>query len=199
MPGRPRKFDEGDVLDAAMSVFWEHGYEAATLAQLRRATRLSSASLYGAFGSKSELFERTVEHYVQGPGRVTDLAADTSIGAVEALSRMLHASIDMQSDPKHPLGCLITLSATIGADSGEAAVARTAASRRRQADRERITDCVRRGQYSGQIVDGVDSVPIASMIHTFLLGVSTQLRDGIPPRQLHEAADALLTPFRVPV
>ncbi|MDF2822984.1 MAG: transcriptional regulator [Mycobacterium sp.] len=190
--GRPRKFDEDQVLSAAMEVFWEHGFEAATLAQLREATRLSSASLYGAFGSKSELFERAVAHYVRGPGRVTDLADDTTSSAAESLSRMLRASIDMQSDPTHPQGCLITLSATIGASSDEARAARAAASRRRHADRLRITDCVRRGQQDGEFPKDVDVEATASLIHTFLLGVSTQLRDGVPAEQLRRAADTLI-------
>ena len=195
--GRPRKFDEGQVLSAAMGVFWEYGFEAATLAQLREATMLSSASLYGAFGSKSELFERAVDHYVRGPGRVTDLAGDTTLTAADALSDMLHASIDMQSDPTHPLGCLITLSATIGASSDEARTARAAASKRRAADLQRIADCVRRGQHDGEFSTDEDADAIASLIHTFLLGVSTQLRDGVAPEQLRKAADMLIGRGRV--
>lgn len=196
--GRPRKFDEGEVLDAAMLVFWQHGYEAATLAQLREATRLSSASLYGAFGSKSELFERAVAHYAKGPGRVTDLVADLHLRPAEALLRMLDASIDMQSDPSHPIGCLVALSATIGTDSPDAATARSAAGGRRQADRERIADCVRRGQRDGELSTDLDADTITTLVHTFLLGTSTQLRDGVPPETLHAAARACLAQVLVP-
>lgn len=53
------------VLDAAMLLFWEQGYEATSLAQLRAATGLSSASLYGAFGSKEGLFKQVVEHVMK--------------------------------------------------------------------------------------------------------------------------------------
>ncbi|MEK8143741.1 TetR/AcrR family transcriptional regulator [Streptomyces sp. M10(2022)] len=74
--GRPRTFDLEAVLEAAMLLFWEQGYEATSLTQLREATGLSSASLYGAFGSKEGLFEKAVEHYIAGPGSVTDVVAD---------------------------------------------------------------------------------------------------------------------------
>ena len=77
--GRPRTFVEEEVLDAAMQVFWRHGYEASSIAQLRAATGLSSASLYGAFGSKEGLFERAIEHYITGPGRVSELVSDLSV------------------------------------------------------------------------------------------------------------------------
>jgi AcrR family transcriptional regulator len=190
--GRPRQFDEDQVLDAAMHVFWEHGFEAATLAQLRDATRLSSASLYGAFGSKSGLYERAVEHYISGPGKVTEIVADPALTTGEALTRLLHASIDMQSEPTHPRGCLIALSAIIGADSDEAHAARTAVSSRRSADRSRIVERIRRGMETGELAKDLDARVIGSLIHTFLLGVSTQLRDGVPPRQLRQAATELV-------
>lgn len=42
-----------------------------------------------------------MEHYIEGPGRVTDVVGDESLGATEALWRMLHGSLDMQADASH--------------------------------------------------------------------------------------------------
>ncbi|MFC8102263.1 TetR/AcrR family transcriptional regulator [Streptomyces sp. NPDC057363] len=56
------------MLEAAMLLFWEQGYEAASPAQLRAATGLSSASLYGASWSKEGPFKQVVEHCVKGAG-----------------------------------------------------------------------------------------------------------------------------------
>jgi TetR/AcrR family transcriptional regulator, transcriptional repressor for nem operon len=61
--GRPRGFDEDQVLDLAMMVFWKRGYEATGLADLEQATGLGRQSLYGAFGDKRALFLRVVERY----------------------------------------------------------------------------------------------------------------------------------------
>ncbi|MFF7651107.1 TetR/AcrR family transcriptional regulator [Streptomyces sp. NPDC007983] len=189
--GRPRVFDLEAVLDAAMLLFWEQGYEATSLAQLREATGLSSASLYGAFGSKDGLFERAVEHYVSGPGSITDVAADEALSPRDAVARLLHGSIDMQTDPSHPRGCLIALSGTLGApEAGEAA--RKAVAARRGVDRARIRECVVRGIGAGHLAEDTDVDGATAMIHGFLLGVSTQVRDGVPARDLHAAADALL-------
>ena len=56
-------FDEDQVLERAMNVFWALGYEGAGIADLEKATELGRQSLYGAFGSKRELFGRVVEFY----------------------------------------------------------------------------------------------------------------------------------------
>ncbi|MYR56070.1 TetR family transcriptional regulator [Streptomyces sp. SID625] len=196
--GRPRAFDMPEVLEAAMRLFWEHGYEATSMAQLRQATGLSSASLYGAFGSKQGLFERAAEHYIAGPGSVTEVIADETLSPREAVARLLHGSIDMQTDTSHPRGCLVALSGTVGGPGdGEAAVRRMMAARR-AADRAGIQRCVVRGIAAGELAEDTHVDGFTSMIHSFLLGISTQVCDGVPARNLHAAADAVLTVWHTP-
>lgn len=194
--GRPRTFVEHEVLDAAMQVFWRHGYEASSIAQLRAATGLSSASLYGAFGSKEGLFERAIEHYIAGPGRVSELVGDLKLGPVDALGLMIHGTIKMQSDPAHPGGCLVTLSATVGAGGDDDAAARSVVAARRAEDRAGIEACIRRGVDAGELPADLDPAVSGILVHSFVLGVSTQLLDGVPPAALHTAADLLLNGLR---
>ncbi|WP_271985629.1 TetR/AcrR family transcriptional regulator [Pseudoclavibacter terrae] len=194
--GRPRVFDEQHVLDAAMRVFWRHGYEASTVAELRSVTGLSAASLYGAFGSKEGLFERAVEHYIAGPGRVSELVGDITLDPLVAVDRMLHATIEMQSDPAHPGGCLVTLAATVGAEGD--APARAVVTERRVLDRARIADCLRRGITDGVMRSDLDPDVAALLVHSFMLGVSTQILDGVRPAELHRAADLVVEGLRSP-
>lgn len=190
--GRPRVFVEQEVLDAAMLVFWEHGYEGSSITQLRNATGLSSASLYGAFGSKEGLFERVIQHYIAGPGRVSEITGDRTLDPLEALGAMVHGTIVMQSDPAHPRGCLVALSATIGAGGEADVAARRVVAARREADRTGIEECIRRGIDAEVIRGDVDPVAAATVVHSFVLGVSTQLLDGVPPDALHAAADLII-------
>ncbi|TFD94823.1 TetR/AcrR family transcriptional regulator [Cryobacterium lactosi] len=196
--GRPRTFVEHEVLDAAMQVFWRHGYEASSIAQLRAATGLSSASLYGAFGSKEGLFESAISHYIAGPGRVSELVGDLTLGPVDALGLMIHGTIEMQSDPAHPGGCLVTLSATVGAGGDDDVAARSVVAARRAEDRAGIEACIRRGVDAGAIPADLDPAVSAILVHSFVLGISTQLLDGVPPAGLHAAADLLLDGLRRP-
>jgi AcrR family transcriptional regulator len=190
--GRPRIFDMEAALEAAMLLFWEQGYEATSLAQLRESTGLSSASLYGAFGSKEGLFAKAVEHYIAGPGSVTDVVADEAASPREAIARLLHGSITMQTDTSHPRGCLVALSGTVRAPGADEAGARKVVAARRAADRARIRACIARGIASGELAENTDTDGLTSMIHGFLLGISTQVCDGTSAQHLHAAADAVL-------
>jgi TetR/AcrR family transcriptional regulator, transcriptional repressor for nem operon len=62
--GRPRGFDVLEVVEAAKELFWEHGYEGSTLADLERATGLNRSSLYQAFGTKEALFVAALDSYI---------------------------------------------------------------------------------------------------------------------------------------
>ena len=60
---RPRAFDTEQALDDAMQVFWEKGYEAASLAELLAGMGIARGSLYKAFTDKKSLFLLILERY----------------------------------------------------------------------------------------------------------------------------------------
>ena len=62
--GRLQTFDNSVVVQAARDLFWDKGYEAASLADLEAATGLGRSSLYHAFGSKRGLFDAAVTDYL---------------------------------------------------------------------------------------------------------------------------------------
>lgn len=62
--GRPRIFEEQKVLDIVLELFWRHGYEGTSMADITKATGLHKGSLYQAFGDKKSLFIRVLENYL---------------------------------------------------------------------------------------------------------------------------------------
>ena len=67
--GRPRKFDQTQVLDDAVDLFWDKGYKATTTRDLERVLGITQSSLYNAFGSKRDLLLRAVDRYEE---RITE-------------------------------------------------------------------------------------------------------------------------------
>ena len=62
---RPREFDEGAVLDAAIGCFWARGYESTSVRDLAAGMGITGASLYNAFGDKRSLYEKALRTYVE--------------------------------------------------------------------------------------------------------------------------------------
>lgn len=62
--GRAQAFDTSEVVRSARSVFWQHGFEGASLPLLEQATGLGRSSIYHAFDSKRGLFDAAVDSYL---------------------------------------------------------------------------------------------------------------------------------------
>jgi TetR/AcrR family transcriptional repressor of nem operon len=58
-----KSFDENDVIGKAMKVFWEKGFESASMADLITATGITRGSIYNAFGGKRQLFVKALLKY----------------------------------------------------------------------------------------------------------------------------------------
>ncbi len=61
--GRPREFNEHEVLSAAMNYFWVHGYENSSLDALLKVMSIKKSSFYATFKSKKELFKKVLDFY----------------------------------------------------------------------------------------------------------------------------------------
>ena len=60
---RTKAFDETEVIDRALAMFWQQGYEATSVRDLLSHTGISSSSLYATFGDKHELFCAALDRY----------------------------------------------------------------------------------------------------------------------------------------
>lgn len=61
---RSKSFDESTVLSQMMNVFWQQGYDATSMRDIEKATKLSAGSIYNEFGSKQKLFNRALSFYI---------------------------------------------------------------------------------------------------------------------------------------
>src|SRR5437660_12576309 len=53
--GRPRAFDPDAALERAMHIFWDKGYEGASLSDLTGAMQMNGQTHYAAFDNREEL------------------------------------------------------------------------------------------------------------------------------------------------
>jgi len=107
MVGRPREFDRDEALAKAVDLFWRQGYEATGIADLTEHLGIARQSLYGAFGSKRELFLAAVERYVND---TLDRVVATLEGPGSALGnvRKVLDGWSERSADSATCGCLVT-------------------------------------------------------------------------------------------
>jgi AcrR family transcriptional regulator len=108
--GRVQSFATDDAVRAARSVFWEQGYDNASLPDLERATGLSRSSIYHAFTSKRGLFDAAVQNYLDEiiRPRLRPLQAErVETGAIETYFTGLRAALARRGTPASDNGCLL--------------------------------------------------------------------------------------------
>ncbi len=65
MNTRAAPYDRDKALGAAMSLFWQKGYHAASLKDLETALQMKPGSIYAAFSSKENLYLLALERYFE--------------------------------------------------------------------------------------------------------------------------------------
>lgn len=188
--GRPRTFDRDVAITQALHLFWEHGYDATSLSQLKAnmGGGISAPSFYAAFGSKQALFNEVMQRYLATHGRVTDSLFDTTLPPREAIELTLRRSAQMQCEPDHPKGCLVSLG-LMSACSEESKAISAPLAQARSLNRAGLIECIKRAIATGELPATVIPETLATTFDSFLHGLSTLARDGVP----HARLDAAVT------
>lgn len=109
--GRPREFDEAEVLAAAIDCFWERGYEATSIRELADRMGLTGASLYNAFGDKRTLYRRALNHYIETTFADRVRRLEGKLSPPKAISAFFAEIIQRSLDDERRRGCMLVNSA----------------------------------------------------------------------------------------
>jgi AcrR family transcriptional regulator len=115
--GRPRLFNEDDVLDSARGVFMAKGFSAASLDDLVRAAGINRPSLYSAFGDKEQLYLRTLARYGEQSVAGMEAIIARALPLEQRLTQVYRAAITLYTTPPHSPGCMIINTAAVEAPS----------------------------------------------------------------------------------
>ncbi len=185
---RKREFNEDQVLDAAMHLFWAKGYPGTSMQDIMDATGLQGPSIYNAYGNKRGLFNVVLRHYSeQVMARFVKAVRDAPT-ARSAIERLLKAMVKQHFDPATPGGCLVGLAAQecrLHDTDTQAAVTK---------EFRKLDDavCVRlaKGKIDGEFPDDLDPRGTSLAIVSICVGLLTLGRSNYSKHALQRATRA---------
>jgi AcrR family transcriptional regulator len=187
--GRPPAFDHEQALEKAMHVFWARGYEGASMSDLTEALGVNKPSIYGAFGSKEELFRKTLQRYVEGPAAFVgaSLQEPTAYRVAEFL---LMSAARFLAGKDHPAGCMVTQGALACGPGAEIIKQELATSRNNFVSV--LTERFARAQAEQDLPEDADPAALARLLATMHQGMAVQAASGASEEELLGVASLVL-------
>lgn len=175
--GRPKVFDREAALDKAMTLFWQHGYEATSLSDLVEATGAKAPTLYAEFTNKEGLFRAVLDRYIARFAAKHEAQLFCEEKSVEAaLEDYFTAVATCFTSKDTPAGCfMINTSATLAAASRD--IAHTVKSRHAMQE-QTLTRFLQQRQMRAEIPAQCNVQHFAEYLNCILQGMSISAREG---------------------
>jgi AcrR family transcriptional regulator len=183
--------DKEAALDAAVCLFWRHGYEGTSIADLTAAMGVTPPSLYAAFGSKEALYRDVLAHYLDREGeRERTEAFRQEPSAYRAIEAYLRDLVRHFVNPAKPTGCMIASSFLRCATENKAAADAVAALRAVALEKMRLK--FEEAKRDGQLPKTTNPAALARFYSAIMQGMSTQACDGASLHMLNSLVDIAL-------
>jgi TetR/AcrR family transcriptional repressor of nem operon len=191
---RPKSFDEDAVLDQAVNLFWERGYEGTSLADLETHLGLGRQSLYNTFGDKQSLFLKALERYrrTMGEGAFAQLnAPGAGLGAVRGFFK---ATVESLTAPGPRRACLVA--STIVERGSQDADALLRCNQARAGLERAFRRALAQAKTSGELPGTLDVEAAATLLVVQNYGLSVLAKTGASSGELHAAVEVLFAGLR---
>lgn len=187
---RPREFDTDKALRAALLVFWNKGYDGASLTDLADAMGIVRPSLHAAFGTKEDLYRKVLELYGK---RAMGFSADAlgAASAAEVARLYLDGYCVMLSNPDHPPGCLL-VKGVVACGNG-AAIARQELLSGQNGYEALLEQRFRRAQREGDLAADADVPSLVACLTTMASGLAVRADAGASLAELRRIAATLMS------
>ena len=106
MRGRPRKFNEQEALNGAMSVFWEKGLSATSLDDLAESMKMNRPSIYNAFGNKEDIYRKALAYFCQHLDQALETTLVASKSVHDDFNAFFEQAIGVYCGTEPSMGCM---------------------------------------------------------------------------------------------
>lgn len=187
---RVKLFDENDVLEKAMDLFWKQGYYATSIQDLVNHLGINRASLYDTFGGKKDLFDKVFHLYREknSVGLRTFLNAhhDVRVGFRQLFLRAIDEAISDHNNK----GCFV-VNTTIEFIPNDSEMMKVLQDNKTKFEKI-LFDYLKHGVDQNQISKDKNLKVIASLFYTFNNGLRVVTKVNFDKKQFIASVDELL-------
>ncbi len=183
---RTKEFDPDAVLQKAMELFWERGYEATSMADLVAHLGIARASIYATYGGKHELYLKAHARYTESHDPRVVAALSQPGPVLPAVRALVNAYAEDSIGDERRRGCLVVNSAVELAGRDPRAARRVAASW--DTLETALTSALVRAGAQGELPAGKDPRALARFLLVLLQGIRVLGRTDPDPGRLRDAA-----------
>lgn len=181
---RIKEFEESVVLNKAMRLFWEQGYEKTSMTDLVNHMGIHRRSLYDTFGDKHTLFLKSIDLYDQKVSFALATGVKQSQTATEALQSIFSSLIHEEEHPAS--GCLLVNStvelAARDDDMNNRSIEMFANTE------NLIKDIILWGQQEGEFTTEYNAEVLAEYLHNVGVGLRVMVKTSMTKEKLHRIA-----------
>jgi len=180
--GRPGH-DQDAVLNAAVRLFNEQGYDATSMFDIAESLGITKSSVYHHISGKEQLLQMAMDRALDGLFEAADEVRSADGPALDRLERLIRSSVLVLAERLEFVTLLLRV-------RGNTAVEQRALARRRIFD-ARVTDLVKQAQAEGGVRPDIDPAIAARLI----FGMVNSLAEWYSPRRggASAMADAVAT------
>lgn len=171
---RTKDFDEDEVLDKAIALFWHKGYNGTSMQDLIDSLGISRSSLYDTYTDKHTLYVKALERYQQaGNARLRAMINDHG-PAKETVKKLLALAVgDLASDQQQK-GCFM-VNAEVEVAPHDRQISQLICKNDQQME-DLFFQVIKKGQDSGEIGNGRDARALARFIFNNVKGMRVTAR-----------------------
>ena len=166
---RSRDFDEQEVLEKAMYLFWKEGYKTTSIEVLCENIGISRSSLYVTYGNKKTLFLKALKHYQSKSSETLKVFFDQDLSVKTLIQNFFEMVIDEIPTDQDRKGCFIVNTTTEMA-AKDKDITEFVINNQHELE-EVFENLILIGQQKGQISTDKDAKQLAAFYFTLFNGV----------------------------
>jgi TetR/AcrR family transcriptional repressor of nem operon len=187
---RKKDFDEDELLEKAVNIFWKKGYHATSAQDLVDGLGINRSSLYNTYTDKRTLFTKSLKRYQQQRTGLMLRTLQQSQEIGETIKQIFNHIIDEDMADTMKKGCFMVNTAV--ELSMQDAEINEIVSANNQSVEDALVAAIEKGRQSGQVLNPLASRAIAQFVFATISGLRVTARSGAGRQVMQNIADVAL-------